>query len=551
MGSEQNPDEGFRNTPTISILFLVLDGLKSTIPALIAFGVVSGGNRIALGLTLFVILGTLLGTSILRWISFAYRFDAEEMVLRTGILRRNERHVPYHRFQNIDLEQNPFHRLLGVAKVRLETASGGKPEAVISVLRLPDVDDMRTRVFAPRGARGAKSAGGVLAGAATGAANPYGLDRTESNVGAPDSAPEPEIEILHNSAGDLTLLGIISNKGLLVVAAAFGLLEQVGGFDNPEFWKRWFGDAGQWIGKLDLDHLDYGVTALYLVVLAIVFVAATRVLSIIWMLVTLWGFRLDRRGEDLRTAYGLFTRITATIPRHRVQLLSWHESLIHQWTGTASIKVETAGGGAAGGDDAVSQQTPGNAARLWLAPIVRSGDMEGFLCQVAPELGADHGGPGDPELLDWRPISSRAWARLVRRNSLLILLLSILTAIGLELSPFPTAYAALPLLLLPAVWIWSRRWAARTGYVLTDRLVGFRSGAFGRRTSFVPLGKIQVVQFSQNPFDRRAVMARVKADTAGANLSSHRIVIPYLELDDARSLAEALERHASETAFRW
>ena len=58
----------------------------------------------------------------------------------------------------------------------------------------------------------------------------------------------------------------------------------------------------------------------------------------------------------------------------------------------------------------------------------------------------------------------------------------------------------------------------------------------------MPLGKIQVVQFSQNPFDRRAVMARVKADTAGANLSSHRIVIPYLDLDDARELAGALER---------
>ena len=536
MASEWEPDEGFRNTPAISIFFLVLEGLRSTIPALIAFAVVSGGSRIGLGVTLFVLLGVLLGTSILRWISFAYRFDAEEMVLRTGILSRNERHVPYHRFQNIDLEQNPIHRWLGVAKVRLETASGGKPEAVISVLKLAEVEAMRERVFAPR--KGKASAG------ADSGQNLVGTDATQP-------VEDAEIEILHNGVGDLTLLGLISNKGLLVVAAGFGLMEQFVGYDNPDFWNRWFGGAGEWIGGFDLGHLDLGVTALYSLLLLLVFVAATRVLSVAWMLFTLWGFRLVRRGEDLRTAYGLFTRITATIPRHRVQLLSWHESLIHQWTGTASVKVETAGGGAAGGNESDSQQMPGNAARLWLAPIVRRAELPAFLQQVVPDMGVDHAGPGDPDGLHWRPISSRAWARLVRRNSLLILLLAIFAAIGLELSPLSTAYAALPLLLLPIVWVHSRRWAARSGYVLTDRFVGFRSGAFGRRTSFVPLGKTQVVQFAQNPFDRRAVMARVKVDTAGANLSSHRIVIPYLDLQDARELAGALESHASETAFKW
>lgn len=531
--------EGFRNTPKISLLFLVLEGLRSTIPALLGVAVVSGGSRLALGLMLIPLVGGIVGTSILRWISFAYRFDEEELVLRSGILNRNERSVPYQKFQNVDLEQNPLHRWLDVAKVRLETASGGKPEAVISVLRLPDVEEMRSRIFAPRRARSGVSD------------DEQSATTQDDRVDGIDRIEDIETPIVKNTAGDLVLLGLISNKGLLVVAAAFGLLEQVGGFDNPEFWERWFGGAGEWIGRIDLSHVNYGVAALYSLLLVVVFVAATRVLSVAWMLFTLWNFGLVRRGDDLRTGYGLFTRITATIPRHRVQLLSWHESLIHQWTGSASVKVETAGGGAAGGDDSHSQQMPGNAARMWLAPIVKTPELADFFAQVVPELGSDHDGPGDPGDLDWRPLSARAWGRLVRRTSLLILLVSILAAIGLELSPFPTAYAALPLLLLPIVLIWARRWAARSGYVLTDRLVGFRSGAWGRRTSFVPLGKIQVVQFSQNPFDRRAVMARVKADTAGANLSSHRIVIPYLDLDDARELAGALERHASETAFRW
>ncbi|MDA8018519.1 MAG: PH domain-containing protein [Thermoanaerobaculia bacterium] len=536
-GSPIVPDDGFHRTPTISILFLLLDGLRSTIPALLAFAVVSGGSRFAIAITLVFLLFVLLGSSLLRWISFAYRFDAEEMVLRTGILSRNERHVPYHRFQNIDLEQNPLHRFLKVAKVRLETASGGKPEAVISVLRLPDIEEMRARVFAPRGTK-----------------DPSDTESTSNVIERSRDAhatEEQEIEILHHGVGDLTLLGLISNRGLLVVAAAFGLIEQFVGFDNSEFWERWLGGAGDWIGRIDFQHMDYRLTALYATLLLVVFLAATRVLSIAWMLFTLWGFRLIRRGGDLRTAYGLITRITATIPRHRIQLLSWHESVLHQWTGTASLKVETAGGGAAGGDESSSQQMPGNAARLWLAPLARVAGLAVLFRQVTPDLGPNQQGPGEPGQLPWSPVSPRAWARLVRRNSLLLLLLSILSAIGLELSQFSIAYAALPLLLLPLVWIWSRRWTKRSGYVLTDRFIGFRSGAFGRRTSFVPLGKIQVVQFSQGFFDRRAVMARVKVDTAGANLSSHRVVIPYLDLEDARRLAGDLERHASETMFHW
>ena len=134
------------------------------------------------------------------------------------------------------------------------------------------------------------------------------------------------------------------------------------------------------------------------------------------MLFTLWNFGLARRGDDLRTGYGLFTRITATIPRHRVQLLSWHESLIHQWTGTASVKVETAGGGAAGGDESNSQQMPGNAARTVAGAHRRVAALPDFFRQVVPELGPNTTDPANPDDLDWRPLSARAWGRLARRT---------------------------------------------------------------------------------------------------------------------------------------
>ena len=51
------------------------------------------------------------------------------------------------------------------------------------------------------------------------------------------------------------------------------------------------------------------------------FVISLRLISVGWAFVKLWGFRLTRSGEDLRSTYGLFTRRSVTVPRHRIQLV--------------------------------------------------------------------------------------------------------------------------------------------------------------------------------------------------------------------------------------
>ena len=88
--------------------------------------------------------------AILPYLIFRYTLADAEIVIRDGIFTRTERHIPYSRIQNIDLVQNPLHRAFDVALVRVETASGGKPEAVLRVLSLEAIEQMRARVFAGR-----------------------------------------------------------------------------------------------------------------------------------------------------------------------------------------------------------------------------------------------------------------------------------------------------------------------------------------------------------------------------------------------------------------
>ena len=91
-----------------------------------------------------------LGLSIVRYLTFRIRYEPDELVIRSGLLFRNVRHIPYARVQNLDAVQNVFHRALGVVDVRIETGSGSEPEARLSVLPAADLDAMRARVFAGR-----------------------------------------------------------------------------------------------------------------------------------------------------------------------------------------------------------------------------------------------------------------------------------------------------------------------------------------------------------------------------------------------------------------
>ena len=99
-------------------------------------------------LLLFLVPATIV--AITRYLSFRLRYEGTELVIRSGIFFRNERHVPYARIQNLDAVRNVVHRLLGVTEVRIETGGGQAPEATISVLHETVFEEMRRRIFEGR-----------------------------------------------------------------------------------------------------------------------------------------------------------------------------------------------------------------------------------------------------------------------------------------------------------------------------------------------------------------------------------------------------------------
>jgi len=255
-----------------------------------------------------------------------------------------------------------------------------------------------------------------------------------------------------------------------------------------------------------------------------------RILSVFHAWVTLHGFTLEERGDDLRVSHGLFTRVSATIPRHRIQTVTILEGPLHRLFGQVSLRVQTAGG-------AVRDEEGRGAARSpWLVPIWPREQAAALLREVHPDL--------DPEGLSWNGVHEKAARRLFFRRLPFAL---ILTAIaGYAIGP-RGLLVALPLLAWNALRsMLDARWL---GWARTERAVASRSGWWLRRVTLARQAKVQAVSLRRTPFDRRHGTARLSVDTAGGG--GAYVSIPFVPWEPAAALHADLAEAAAKTSFRW
>ena len=517
-----------------SILFALGGALKAfALPALLLLVGTSrtresgpfGGGNWETGALFLLIPVTLV--AVLRYLSFRLRYDETELVIRTGLLFRNERHVPYGRIQNLSAVRNVFHRLFGVTDVRVETGGSKEVEATISVIPMAAYEEMRRRVFIGRDAGFDEADVRVVLPAGDAATS---VGDTVGKTGWREQV------LLHVPFRELVLHGVIENRSLLVIGAATGLLWEVGLVER--IGDRMFGDRSYGRGVMrdfvrgiaDGAVLPIAEIALAIAA-AVALLVVVQVASVAWTVIRLYGFRLVQVGEDLRTEFGLLTRVASTIPLRRIQTVTVYQSPLQRMIGRVSVRVETAGSAGTGAAAAAKE-------REWVAPILRPTALPDLVRLLVP--GADM-----PNV-DWQPVHPRAFRRVLTRSVVGALVVSVL---GL-LIMWPMG-VVIPLIALPWAAATARLEVRHLGWAADDHVVIFRSGWLWRRTTIARVAKVQAVAWLESPFDRRTAMARVRVDTAGAGERSHRVDVRYLPRDVARHLHRRLAVLAARTEFRW
>lgn len=425
----------------------------------------------------------------LYWRRFEYRVGASEIRIDSGIFSRTHRSIPFDRIQDVDISQGPVARLLGLARVKLETGSAGgadKEEGVLQAIALERAEAIRAQV---RTHRTAPAEGPAAASAA-------------------DEQERPPIYAM--SMKRLLLAGVFSFS-LALFGGLAGLsqtLGQVIGFDpfSRAFWRGAAARGGPFAEYLMAHAAAAAIGGVLVLVLA---GAATGVAR---TMLRDYCFRLDRTERGLRRRRGLLTRTDVTLPLRRVQAALVVTGPVRERFGWKSLKLQSLA------------HDEGRESDHAVAPLATDAEVDAVLAELGFRPLAPVSG--------WRGVS-KAYVLTLAIGFAPLLLLAAAQSIFM-----PLAGAGLAVALLGGI---ATRWLAwrRTAYVLDgDRLV-FRTGWWRRRTVILPKRRIQSIDVSESFVSRRFGIASLIFGVAGGNaISTH--MIPALPRETARELRDEL-----------
>lgn len=434
--------------------------------------------------------GLSIAGAVIKFITFRYSVRDGSLHITQGVIQREHRTIPLSRIQNINLKQDLIHRMLGVADVRIETASGGEAEGELSVVTLAEAEAIRAALSAPH--------------------DPLVI------------AEAPPVEtVYHASLKDLIVAGATQNRLGTIVAGVIGILFYVNTFSprDQAFFK--------WIENAARHYSVPGWTTISLALIGLV--AVGWLASIVLTVIHRFGFALTRSQGQLQRSFGLLTRHQSIFPVERVQMLRIVSPVIQRRVGLCRIDAETAG--------SFKEDEQRDRGTNELCPILKRDRADGMCRLVLPSFALD-----DTRLESIHPLGKRrAWVRAMVGQLILI------GAASWFYSPWVwTAATVAPVV----AWAYAVLYFRSQGFALTGEHLVVRDGIWTRTLEVVPLTKIQASFVQQSPLQRRLGLASFEVMTAGRAFG-RSATIPDIALDVAIRLQDdASERGEAALVMR-
>lgn len=503
--SVEGSEKGNRLDKT-SPLFTLYEVVKKTIIPLI-FGVLTYERSVKVQIIIISVVSFFSLFSVLQYWFYHYWIKTDKIEIKEGIFFKKNRKVPYTRIQNVNVLQNPLHRILKVATLQLESASGGKPEAVMRVVNLATVEKIKQAVKNST------------------------VDTTQSIKAEVVETDKKSESLLSLSTKDVIKYGLISQKGMFYGAILFGFLAQ-----NQAMVAWVFKYLTVFYKVPDFSHITLAEGLFYVLIMGSIIFVFLQLMSVLWALMKFYGFTLGKHEDRLHAQMGLLSKVSATIPLKRIQLYRISENPLHKFFKARTITIETAGG--------VNTDKSGIVMR-WLAPYIHKQNVKALIQEIEPKIKLGS--------VQWQLIPQRAWRRVLKR-SLFILLFFSLILLGLDSLPKISINSfawAIIVFLIPMIVVYAKKYVKKTAYFINDDIICFKSGVWFGKQSFVKISKIQTVEVLESPFDRRNKMATLEIDTAGSNPILHHVKIPYLEVAEAYEMRAFIQQKLKTKDFNW
>ncbi|MEZ4829072.1 MAG: PH domain-containing protein [Bacteroidia bacterium] len=500
-------DSPQRQSP-LAIAFILLRFLRQAVrrlwPLVLIIMFRKGDSYLAWFLGALLVISVIqLVLSLISYFNYYFHVKGNELLISKGVLRKTHLNIPFDRIQTINFSQNLLHQILNVVSVEVDTAGSSKSELSIDALSRPHAEALRNHILRKKADMEADQTLPVVSQ----------LDHLESIVSIKQDRATDKL-VFSMGPVDLMKVGISQNHiqtALVIVGSLFGLVQF---FDDIRE------DAFTYVAEGIVNfQMLYGWIA-FLGGFLILMVAAFFV-SLFRSALRYFNLHLWQTEKGFKIIAGLFNRKEQSAAHQKIQIIRWVTGPLKQLFGLFTVNLYQAS----------SQEV--NAKRAISIPGCYAPQLEEILSTNFP--------PESRQNYTEHTISPR----IISRHVLYLGIIPAGVATGIQLAMGDWT-GLLFLLLIPAVWLLSRRYQSRWRWWINEGNLMTRSGIIGTTFTLVHQYKAQAVKVKQSPYQRRHSLASVDIYTAAGHVS-----IPYISLSFAHQLRDYLLYKAESDPRAW
>ena len=454
---------------------------------------------------------------ILNWYLFNYTLRDTEIIIRSGILNKQTRHIPYIKIHNISISQNFLQKIFRIAKVSLETAGDNKTEGELRYLTYQNAEVIKNQInklsqnlqfvnklnFAENNAE--NNADSQI--------NNQTENENENQININNNFLAKEVNLINSNEQEEREIFSLNNKELI----KFSAIRSRPIFLVVAFWVanlinqlNIFGGGGI-IDDFEQNYINnisnYGIFE-QVIIFTLSFIG---ILFLSWLMdfvITFnsyYNFSLKRFNNNFIIKTGFTTTNQSTIPINKIQLIQIKTNLLKKYFNFYSLFLDTAG------FDSTKNKTS-----EVVVPFAR---YERILDIIKEFLNLE-------ENYQILKISTKV---IIRRTFKLAILLIFITTVLVYL--FNYNYLIL-LALAPLIYYYNYLYFINFSYSTNDKFIIIRRGVYFKSELIIPIDKIQSVTQVSNYFQRRLGLSDIIIDTA-ANDTFSKATIPDLDKEDS------------------
>jgi putative membrane protein len=412
-------------------------------------------NKVFIILIGFVAL-TLFITLIRYWF-YHFFIQHDNLVIKTGWLKKKTLSIPLQSIQAVHLEQNLWQQAFGVAKISFDSAGSEKVEARIDALAMTKAEHLKQILLSKT--------------------------RIQTEL---ESTFHHAPTVYKLSPKDLLKLSLSANHleaFFLLLALSINVIDDLRKAFNIDEWK--------WMQSLtnSLKGEVIFATTIIIVFVAIVSIAYSMLRTIF----RYFNFTMQDTHNAWKLTFGLINRQENIIPHSKIQVFSWHSNWLRRKLNFWMIDVQTIGHLSRKEKQRTKIPLTESRSAVMLASVYQSTEV------FNPSSG--------------NRIDAGYW----KRKTLLVGVPVTLAVVAISWYWLGGDSAWVSLLLVYFTGYFYK-WYTHYRWFVNEEGIQAYSGVWGRRYSLLVWKKVQQIKISQSPYQRSHQLATITFQTAGGNI---------------------------------